>query len=909
MKKKRTIIGVFLTLMLLGSLVAAVAPVSAGTLSWTDVTTPSETDNILAPTTDISDIAVSGDGETVWVADSQGNDIYKSTDSGETWVEKSNPTGAISPQLVAIAPDDDDIVVMVADDDEVYISTNGGSTWGELVTGTEIDIINDIAISPESGGSNYIAIAVEDTGVRAKVFSWEYGDASPSWSPIWEDGDSELEAATANSTAAALAFSPNFAGDQVLLVVTEQDDGDTGTDKVMLEIYSYNQNLWNVEVFDGYPATIVSDVGITDLTSGSITLDPEYLGSDDAMRLAFVGLTIDGGTTAIEASGIYRMDDDSDKELKDEVEIHSVAYDGTNLVAGRYDSNVVYRSDDPTGSSPTVSSASSLKRPGLSTSVDEMTLVAWIGSDVVAGTSGDESAFAISRDNGKAFNDISLIDTYISDMNDFAISADGEVTFMATDDGSDLSIWRSASDWERVLTLDSKTDFIIRLAPDDPDVIYIAEKGSKTIYYSSSGGMERWQTRAGKYDTQDMAVETDGDVVYIIESDNGEVSKSTNSGFTWGNDKSTGLGNGFSLRSLGEDLLIAGSDDGHVAYSSDGNSSWDDISKVLRSADNVSVTASGLDDGDYIYAGTYNGSSSTSYIERWEIGDSTSWKELIDLYADKALYEHNVTGIDLVDGVLYAVSSNESKSALIRSISPTFGFDVVEVDADFSTAPQGLTVGPGSIKIYAIDRDDPDVMVFTDTLASAVPTLISPDADFTVPINPITGRAVMLTFIWESPSDDVDDFQIEVAFDDGFDEVVLSETVGEDGDEGDVISLVVGPFRSEPFDLDWNFDTTYHWRIRVKSGEPFKSGWSESRRFSIAEAMVQPPVQVNIPPAPPAPNITVTPPDVIVNIPPVVTVPPAPAPITPAWIWVIVIIGGVLVIALIVLIVRTRRAV
>ena len=96
---------------------------------------------------------------------------------------------------------------------------------------------------------------------------------------------------------------------------------------------------------------------------------------------------------------------------------------------------------------------------------------------------------------------------------------------------------------------------------------------------------------------------------------------------------------------------------------------------------------------------------------------------------------------------------------------------------------------------------------------------------------------------------------------------------------------------------------TYYWRVRTDA--PFRSGWV-SRSFKVAEAEGLPPVTVEIPPTPditvemPAPEVTVT-------IPPVVQVPPAAAPITPGFIWGIIVIGALLFVALIVLIIRTRR--
>jgi hypothetical protein len=109
------------------------------------------------------------------------------------------------------------------------------------------------------------------------------------------------------------------------------------------------------------------------------------------------------------------------------------------------------------------------------------------------------------------------------------------------------------------------------------------------------------------------------------------------------------------------------------------------------------------------------------------------------------------------------------------------------------------------------------------------------------------------------------------------------------------------------WDEDLEYSTTYYWRVKaVKSGRgitPTESNWREGAFTTMSEA------------APTAP----TAPEIIVQPAPVTTVPaPAPAPpqpitipqpIAPVYLWAIIIIGAVLIIALIVLIVRTRRVV
>jgi hypothetical protein len=121
----------------------------------------------------------------------------------------------------------------------------------------------------------------------------------------------------------------------------------------------------------------------------------------------------------------------------------------------------------------------------------------------------------------------------------------------------------------------------------------------------------------------------------------------------------------------------------------------------------------------------------------------------------------------------------------------------------------------------------------------------------------------------------------------------------------------------------WTYDgaleasTTYYWRVMAISPNT-ESTWSTGVFTTAAPAT--PPITVE-PPAP-APTITITqpapPPATTITVsqpaPPAATtisIPPAPAPttITPGWIYAIIVVGAVLVIAVVVLIVRTRRVV
>ncbi len=173
-------------------------------------------------------------------------------------------------------------------------------------------------------------------------------------------------------------------------------------------------------------------------------------------------------------------------------------------------------------------------------------------------------------------------------------------------------------------------------------------------------------------------------------------------------------------------------------------------------------------------------------------------------------------------------------------------------------------------------------------LAAIVPTISSP---------PNGSNVASLTpaFSWE-PIAGVTGYQFQLSKEPSFALIVYTDNVTSSG--------AALPVAKRLTDGD-----TYFWRVRAIT--PAVGEWSQVGIFTIA-IPVTPPPTTPIPPVTPTiilptPSITVTVPQPTVIIP---TSTPAPVEkISPAYIWAIIIIGAVLVIAVIVLIVRTRRTV
>jgi len=179
-------------------------------------------------------------------------------------------------------------------------------------------------------------------------------------------------------------------------------------------------------------------------------------------------------------------------------------------------------------------------------------------------------------------------------------------------------------------------------------------------------------------------------------------------------------------------------------------------------------------------------------------------------------------------------------------------------------------------------------------------------------MNPVSGGSYAITVSWSRLSKSTI-YDWQVATDSGFVEKVKTGTTSSTTTSTPSINIDAG---------ELNPGTTYYWRIRTNIDGPVRSPWSEVRTFTVSELPeAQPPVIIEQPPAPvisvpPAPAITLQPPEIVLPPPPpappeiVIPAAPEPTPPVPSWaIYAIIVIGAVLVIALIVLIMRTRRPV
>ncbi|MFC1901788.1 WD40/YVTN/BNR-like repeat-containing protein [Chloroflexota bacterium] len=869
MKKITKIWGIALIVVLLVSLLAMAAPASAADNEFVGEKTPGPPTYAVPAgphaSSDIQDFDIATDGSEIWMVTGTSAYAYKSTNGGATWSLGNTTAFAFYPNLIDIAPDNPSLIAVCDTVSmSILVSTNGGTTWSALpasIAGAgaanAAASITDMDVSATSAGKNYLAVSgVEATSGSGNVWYFDIGAAAPIWYETADlAGFGQLDNGGTGYSAnvvAAISFSPNFPSDQVMVAVTANMTG--ATDNICLEIFSFagsaSARKWNDAALtfgDNYPVALITPAALGDgITAADISLDPEYMGSDDVLRNAFVGLSITGGTAN---SGVYRIKDTDAYAAKTNVAISAVAYDGITLAAGANDATTVYRSDDPMSSIPTFYPSSSLKSPS---GTGNLTL-AWNGTDLYAGTVGAESSFAVSNNNGKSFNDVSFIDTSFTMADDVAVATDGSKQYWVTDTGTYLSVWRKSGGWARVLGNVSDTGYIIRIAPDDPDVVYVADVGGGTVYYSKDGGEEKWYARncTAPGGIIDLTVES-SDVAYAVAL-GGTVVKTTNSGFTWSPPKATEATTGSSILGISENNLLIGDAAGRVYYSTDGNKTWTKITATVgASSDNVIMAA----DTDFANNNTIYATRKTTSMNVWKyvIGTSTEWE---DIFSSTFASTATPYGMATINGALYVltVDISDNQSSLWQCLSPTKAtkttpswsseptttttdtWDTEVVLGKESYSPNALAASSTDtgnrlwmVKTGGLDNYTKELYSYVDALSAGGPTLVSPADGFSNPVNTVTGYANEIAFSWERLSNG-DEWQLQISYDSAFKEKVATIPRSGPGADAPTVVLPVDRGRDAPADVNFQPGTTYYWRVKATSA--LYSPYSEVRTFTI----------------------------------------------------------------------------
>ena len=904
-------------------------------LRWTRIDTPGSvlSKNDVVSSSEISRIALGSDGRTLYVVDTANSDnttggkaLYKSLDQGISWSDKlgkslyESMTTAEQDKFriwdVAVAPDDADFVAVVTNNGtsywprNVWLSTNGGVKW-ENIRCPATENISAIDISMDYGSRD---IAV---GIRSG-----FGDGN-----IWIIKTPKFgswEAQDFIGDILALEFSSSYASDATVVVVYSDVAGTYLTSG----IHDPEANFTNWETIYGISPQEITTGGAgtspkaDEIITADLELPSDFSGQSLGLCRCYVSID-DANATG--NAGIYSFDRNTSYLLMPATEsrrISTIAYYGTcssgKLLAGEVLGDpcsaavMTWLTESPV-TCPVPCWYPSQKPPTGAAGIDNCTgfgygnaQVAWSpdGSIAYAGTASsqtkatganwtvpylegedlDESAFSLSHNNGKTWNQLSLIDTRISHLIDIAPAPDCSTVYLASiSDNVDCSgfdsVWRSLSSpigiaWERVLCRPTtgqdcaagQTDnAILRLGGDSPDgqVVFWAAVGTDSIWWSSDFG-ELWAEINPRFAVQDMAAEDSG-TFYVLSAD-GWVQKFTYTGMGWRSTTTTptGLDTGYSITTAYTGLR-PDNDKGHVvvgskgtgfydvAYSNDAAASFTPITMPLPTRGNTLVVTSAsyksdgevfaINNGGMYEWSTYYGGGAWDWPEPREGKWSTQW--------GGTSWPTSVTSLDISrKGGFYFC---DSWAAYIRWSAASAG---LEPAVGFGTEPTTrLRICGGMetdepITVWLIDQraySPPvgGVWCYLDTLSWAGPAPIEPTTRDIIDCDPVSGRAGEINLKWK-PRSLSRGYQIQIAKDENF-SMIIADIGGNwagpfyTPHDLDTPAMVIPPGGGTVFDRNgdnWTVPAleaghTYYWRVKVQdvaTGDAVKSptSWRES---------------------------------------------------------------------------------
>ncbi len=581
----------------------------AGDLSWTTLVTPTMAIGIY-PWTEVDDFALSPNYATDSIMYAAVTDpiralggswasnfgIAKSTMGGIMWSALPQPAAAPAAALMlAVAPDDSNYIV-ISDGATVWASGDGGGTWSVMGTLATIpavgEVITSVGVGPSFAGVHPIAIGTTDiiAATYGDVYVWGLGSPPAS---LWT-------ALTVNEDVTSVAVSPNYTSDMTIVAVG-----------------SHAVNLTRAHLYYGvtpaldpgvnWPIVINAALGVGDagaIVSSVAVLPADFNGGLPNMRIAFVG------TNSGVADNVYRVRDGvapanalgagltgvNSLDMVGNIGGSAALIAGDTAAGVAPYANLVYTTD-PWSAAPWWSGANKPPTGAAGNALVAFAsdyLTSGVAFCATGGAASDESALSKTVNSGLTWNQISLIDTNITETTippsavagvggvlDMAASPDyatDSTLFMATSsEGAPTgtgwdSLWISTMGgtlWERIdVFATTNTTAVVRVSPEygTDSTVYWAETGAaaNVVRVSTDGGGFFTQKTVGWAGggIADMVVE-DGTTVYVASA--ATAGKSTDAGSTWAT-----MGSAFSaiarmIQDPGTgDLLLAG---GGVIYS------------------------------------------------------------------------------------------------------------------------------------------------------------------------------------------------------------------------------------------------------------------------------------------------------------------------------------------------------
>ena len=792
-------------------------------VKWTEVPIPAPGKAggwMLAPGSDVQHLTLAADGALYAYGKGLTNTLYKSTDEGRTWAYTDNVRDSIVD--IATHPGDPNRVYY-ATTSTVFRSLDGGKTFASLLpnpggAGAGNTEISSIAVTRLTG--NIIAVSTRDTdaGQSGGVYTLDEDQVLPAWTDTGLVGYDVY----------AIAFSPNYLADRKLLATATNETDTFVVSKAGGARWTITAQLdrdnagASVLVANSAAIAFPSDYDATDLDSVFFVTVDTGTGNGDVYKVE------DSATTDLNVGSSYGLSNADVTGL-------AVAGQAASLVlmAGAASSGQVYFSNDG-GESWTKSrkEPTGAAKTGVALAPDFAT-----SGRAYAATSGNDSAFSISRDKGAIWNQTGLIDTTIATIVDFAPSPDYDrdsAQFLLTF-GGEHSLWRGVSGgWERVFSsslpnVDSLD--LVKLPPQygkgQPVVFLAGSAGGQPAMWKSMDNGQTFVRRVTSDPTTGAtisisvwaAVNENSLFIGSFDGSNGLVYETTNGGFSFSRAVAAGSqalnSIALSLDFEKDKTILIGNRNGWVYLSSDRGAAFEPLPPSATAPPLTGAIAVAFDPGFASNRTVYAVSNTANKgVYRFIVNKSTAWESIDTTLPAGATISQVAVG---PEGALYATNS-QSNGGMERSLDPTYSLGPA-----FETVTRGLS--PGATlsgmwglghRLWAADTAGAKLLTFVDTLT--VPITPSTPVDKTSVSGTLVNNTITnVTLDWESlPGATTYKWQLD--YDTDFSSVPT-------GFEGTTRATSVRLPALDPA-------TTYYWRVRAT--EPALSPWLAKRSFTTS---------------------------------------------------------------------------